>query len=219
MKDTDNLYQDIHTDHPESHDQEKKEIPQPGQFTYQQPYAGQQAYYQPYPPQQPQYYNDAAQGYPQNMAQQQPAQPVYYQPQQAAYNTYQQAPQYFPQGYIQPVINPYMAAPSQAQPQQTDHSDHDHETDAHTDDHPGQEKIPKFDEHKYGQFMDILNDLASGNPPEMSKVMEFMNGTDTQFLKGAAVGAAGVFLMTNETVKSAAVNMVAKIMNAFGKAQ
>ena len=80
-----------------------------------------------------------------------------------------------------------------------------------------EEKNLKFDEHKYGKFMDVVGSLARGEPPEMSNVVELMGGIDTQFWKGSIIGAATVFAMNNEAVKGMAANGIAKMMNLFGK--
>eukprot|EP00828_Plagiopyla_frontata_P009370 TRINITY_DN1481_c0_g1_i5.p1 TRINITY_DN1481_c0_g1~~TRINITY_DN1481_c0_g1_i5.p1 ORF type:complete len:404 (+),score=62.95 TRINITY_DN1481_c0_g1_i5:50-1261(+) len=82
---------------------------------------------------------------------------------------------------------------------------------------PAEKKTPKFDEHKYGKFMEIVGSLAKGHPPEISEVMELMGDGDTQFWKGSMVGAATVFALNNEAVKGLAATGVAKIMNLFGK--
>jgi len=142
----------------------------------------------------------------------------YYQP-MPGFNPYQNY-QLYPQGYVHPNVNPAdMNALNH--PEGINEKNNPHASvsnDQHADDH-GQERIPKHDEHKYGQFMEIVNDVANGNPPDVSKIMEIMRGTDTQFIKGAVVGAVSAFLLTNETVKAGAVNLMAKITNAFGKSE
>ena len=169
-----------------------------------QPYAQPQAGYYVFPQGQQPYPGTA---YPQQPVMQ-PVQGQYYMPQFQGYIPVQPMP--YP-GYQQQVPQQTAAA----QPEQTaPESDHTHD-----ENEQGHNQIPKFDEHKYGQLMEIVNDMANGTPPEMSKVVDLMNGIDTQFWKGSVVGAISVFALTNETVKKSAVSMVAKIMNAFGKAQ
>lgn len=120
--------------------------------------------------------------------------------------------QYYPQAFIQPFVSPYMGVSANVVPEKPAPSS----VEAASEELPGNERLPKFDEHKYGQLMEVVNDFVNGTPPEMSKVMELMNGMDTQFMKGTVVGAIGAFAAGNETVRRAAVSMVAKVMNAFG---
>ena len=109
-------------------------------------------------------------------------------------------------GHFTPPFTPqqpgtYGSAPSQS-PHFSDHntgSDHSH---------------PKFDEHKYGQFMGIMSDLANGNP-DVSKMMNFLEGLDTQFWKGALIGVTATLLLTNETVKSAIVGALSGAWGIF----
>ena len=102
-----------------------------------------------------------------------------------------------------------------SQPEHVPNEDSDvHQQDA--DEHQ-QKQEPKFDQHMYGKFMGILNDMADGKAPEMSDVMEVMGGVDAQFWKGSVMGAVAAFAMTNETVKHFAVSGMAKMMNMFGK--
>ncbi|PIE74572.1 MAG: hypothetical protein CSA18_04285 [Deltaproteobacteria bacterium] len=134
------------------------------------------------------------------------------------YNVYGTPVQYYPQAFVQPFANPDMGSPENADSQHkvenSAAADSSHE-ESH-EEHPGQERIPKFDEHKYGQLMEVVNDFVNGKTPEMSTVMDLMNGVDTQFVKGIVVGGACAFAASSETVRNAAVNMAAKIMNAFG---
>lgn len=168
-------------------------------------------------------YGQPQQVYMQSMTNPDLAQQSYYQPQYSQqvnpYNV-QPAPQYFPQGYIQPLINPYMSmgAPQEQNLSETQ-SDSTYSESMASEASDTYTNEPKYDANKYGQVMEIINDMANGTPPEMSKIMDVLYGTDTQFIKGAVVGAASTFLMTNEAVKGAAVSMVAKLMNAFGKTE
>jgi hypothetical protein len=61
---------------------------------------------------------------------------------------------------------------------------------------------PKHLENRYGQLMAMCNDLMQGKADPM-QVMSFLNSNGTNFWKGALVGAAVTFLLTNEGVKSA----------------
>ena len=81
--------------------------------------------------------------------------------------------------------------------------------------HPGQ---PAHDQnqYQYGQLMDIVGDMMAGDP-DVSKIMRFFQSCDTQFLKGALIGAVGMFLLTNDTVKSTIVDMISGVWGTFQK--
>lgn len=78
------------------------------------------------------------------------------------------------------------------------------------------QRHPKYDEHKYGQFMGIVNDLVNGNP-DMSKMMGFLESCDTQFWKGALIGVTATLLLTNETVKKTIIDSLSGIWGIFQK--
>lgn len=86
--------------------------------------------------------------------------------------------------------------------------------------HTGQPHNPadpahlKHDEHKYGQLMGIVNDLANGNP-DVSKMMGLLQSCDTQFWKGTLIGVAATLLLTNETVKNTITNAFSGIGGTF----
>lgn len=176
---------------------------------------------------------------PQNFAQPQGYyQYPQYQPQPAYYQqpVYSPIPgQYYPQQQIIPQYNPYIPVqpvtnyqaiqqpvqqqqPLPEQPVQQENAPRPEQESYAQENLNSQNQIPKFDEHKYGQLIEILNDIATGNTPEPAKVMELVNGVDTQFWKGSVVGALSVFALSNDAVKKSAVNMVAKLMNSFGQA-
>ncbi|MEA1969268.1 MAG: hypothetical protein U9N77_13765, partial [Thermodesulfobacteriota bacterium] len=160
---------------------------------------------------------------PQMQPQGQMQQPYNYPQQGVVYNQpvqgmpqYQQAPQY----QTEPQMQPHGQMQGQMQQPQQDQAPKDQPLESDASVQEGvvtQKKKPKFDEHKYGQLMDIANDIADGKAPDMSQVMEVMEGLDTQFWKGSMVGALTVFAMTNEAVKHSVVSAMAKIMNTFGK--
>lgn len=56
-------------------------------------------------------------------------------------------------------------------------------------------------EKRYAQVMDLCNDFMMGKT-DPSKIMNFITSTGTHFWKGAIVGAALTFLLTNKAVKS-----------------
>ncbi|MFZ5812517.1 MAG: hypothetical protein ACOY4F_10780, partial [Thermodesulfobacteriota bacterium] len=61
---------------------------------------------------------------------------------------------------------------------------------------------PKHLEYRYGQMIELCNDLMQGKA-DPSKIAAFLTSTGTHFWKGAIVGAAVTFVLTNSAVKSA----------------
>ena len=132
-------------------------------------------------------------------------------------------PQMPPQGGYQPVnpqmppqngyqtVHPQMQPQGQFTPGYADASQHP----AHTSG-PPQSHHPKFEEHKYGQFFDVVNGFVNGEP-DIPKMMGLLESCDTQFWKGALVGIAGSLILTNETVQKAITGSLAGIMGAFQK--
>jgi len=75
---------------------------------------------------------------------------------------------------------------------------------------------PKYDEHQYGQFMEIIKDFANGNT-DASRVMTFLEGLDTQFWKGTMIGVAVTLLLTNNTVKDTISGALSGALGIFQK--
>jgi len=75
---------------------------------------------------------------------------------------------------------------------------------------------PKHDQHQYGQIIDIINDVANGTP-DVSKMVGFLEDCDTQFWKGAVIGAVVTLLFTSNTVKNAVFGTIGSAMDAFRK--
>jgi hypothetical protein len=65
---------------------------------------------------------------------------------------------------------------------------------------PGED--PKHLEYRYGQMIELCNDIMQGKA-DPSKIAAFLTSTGAHFWKGAVVGAAVTFLLTNSAVKSA----------------
>jgi hypothetical protein len=74
-----------------------------------------------------------------------------------------------------------------------------------------------FNAEQYGRIADVMGDIANGEQPDMNKLVSLFNGFDSQFWKGALIGAVITVLMTNETVRSAVADVVSGIMGAFKK--
>lgn len=60
---------------------------------------------------------------------------------------------------------------------------------------------PQHLEMKYGQLLDIYNDVMQGKT-DPAKIINFLSSTGTYFWKGAIVGAVLTLLLTNDGVKS-----------------
>ncbi len=117
------------------------------------------------------------------------------------------APQYGPQMPFQPPMP--TVEHSCGGSGHTEHGAHGHSA-----------QQPLHDQHQYqyqyGQLMDIVGDMMAGNP-DVSKIMGFFQSCDAQFLKGVLVGAVGMFLLTNDTVKSMIVDMISGVWGTFQK--
>jgi len=68
----------------------------------------------------------------------------------------------------------------------------------------GRSHHPKFEEHKYGQMIDMVGKFLNGeaNVGEVVNGLFSLNFQDDQFWKGAVIGAVAALLLTNETVQS-----------------
>ena len=69
---------------------------------------------------------------------------------------------------------------------------------------------PKFEEHKYGQMIDMVGKFLNGeaNVGEVVNGLFSLNFQDDQFWKGAMVGAVAALLLTSETVQSSLTKTV-----------
>jgi len=107
-----------------------------------------------------------------------------------------------------PPFSPHQPGMHASQPFQSPHSYNPDPGSVHAH--------PKSDQHKYGQFMGIINDLANGNP-DVPKMMNFLESLDTQFWKGTLVGVTATLLLTNETVKNAIAGALSGVWGIFQK--
>ncbi len=57
------------------------------------------------------------------------------------------------------------------------------------------------DMNRYGQYLEIFTDMASGKTPELPQIAEMVQQAPGDFWKGAIVGAAAGFIFTSETVR------------------
>ena len=67
----------------------------------------------------------------------------------------------------------------------------------------------------YGRIAEVVKDIANGEQPDMSKLAALYSGFDTQFWKGALIGAVLTVLLTSETVKTAVTSTFGGIFGAF----
>ncbi|PID39999.1 MAG: hypothetical protein CR984_05460 [Proteobacteria bacterium] len=90
---------------------------------------------------------------------------------------------------------------------------------------PGVQQPPTADEatapgpdaNLYGRLAEVVQDIANGEQPDVSKLAALYSSFDGQFWKGALIGAVLTVLLTNETVKNAAAGTLSGIMDAFKK--
>jgi hypothetical protein len=75
----------------------------------------------------------------------------------------------------------------------------------------------EFNANQYGRIAEVVNDIAKGEQPDMDKIVGLLNGFDTQFWKGALIGAVATLLVTNDAVKSAVSGTLGGIFGAFSK--
>jgi hypothetical protein len=61
----------------------------------------------------------------------------------------------------------------------------------------------------------MVRDMANGKPPDVDKMVTLFNGFDTQFWKGALIGAVVAVLVTSETVRSGVAGAVGGIFSQF----
>lgn len=91
--------------------------------------------------------------------------------------------------------------------------------------HPGAQQAPGTAEpaveggnaEHYSRIADVVNDIANGEQPDMSKLAALYSGFDTQFWKGALIGAVLAVLLTSNTVKTAAAGTMGAIFGALNK--
>lgn len=81
---------------------------------------------------------------------------------------------------------------------------------------PDQAHHPKFEEHKYGQFVEVVNGFINGEP-DIPKTVGLLENCDLRFWKGAIVGVVASLILTNKTVQTAVTGTLGGIMGAFQK--
>ncbi|WP_027179990.1 hypothetical protein [Maridesulfovibrio bastinii] len=64
------------------------------------------------------------------------------------------------------------------------------------------ETNPKLEENKFGQIYGMMNDLMEGKT-DLPSMLNFIQSSDGDFIKGMLVGGALTFLLNNEAVKGA----------------
>jgi hypothetical protein len=69
----------------------------------------------------------------------------------------------------------------------------------------------------YSRIADVVRDIANGEQPDVSKIAAVYSGFDTQFWKGALVGAVLAVLLTSDTVKTALAGTMGAIFGALKK--
>ena len=134
--------------------------------------------------------------YGQQPAYQQSAQPQYYvqQPIMGQQPVYQQTAQ--PQYYTQQPMQGMGAqmSPAEAAAYAAGMAAAANSTEA------SQAAEPKFDQNRLGEMFSMVDDVMNGEA-DPSKIMSFLQNSDGDFLKGAVVGAAAMFLLNTPVVK------------------
>ena len=78
---------------------------------------------------------------------------------------------------------------------------------------------PGLNAEHYGRIADVVKDIANGEQPDVNKIAALYSGFDTQFWKGALIGAVVSVLLTSETVKTAVAGTLGGIFGAFNKSE
>jgi hypothetical protein len=76
---------------------------------------------------------------------------------------------------------------------------------------PGQ-----YQQAQFGQMMGMVNDIVNGKA-DMSQVAGLLGSFDSRFWKGALVGAAIAFLLTNSTISDSVVGMFSGLWGGGSK--
>ncbi len=71
---------------------------------------------------------------------------------------------------------------------------------------------PSEGEKRHGQIIDVVNGIINGESPDIPKLINLFENIDTQFWKGAVIGAVLVFVATNDTVKKTIGDALSGIM-------
>jgi len=74
---------------------------------------------------------------------------------------------------------------------------------------------PKFDQNRWGEVYGVVNDVMNGEA-DPGKILGLLQSEGGEFWKGAAVGAAAVFLFNNETVRHALAGTLGAIFPGGG---
>ncbi len=81
---------------------------------------------------------------------------------------------------------------------------------------PGQAPDGKGMENRYGELYGLINEAANGNA-DVSSFLRFFQSTNSDFWKGALVGAGITLLLTNNTVKSTLAQGFAGVWSMMGQ--
>lgn len=76
------------------------------------------------------------------------------------------------------------------------------------------ETNPKYQENKFGQVYGMMNDIMEGKA-DMSSVLNFIQSSDGDFVKGMLVGGALTFLLNNDAVKGALAGVFGSTLGSF----
>ena len=78
---------------------------------------------------------------------------------------------------------------------------------------------PSEGEKRHGQIVDVVNGIIKGESPDIPKLISLFENIDTQFWKGAVIGAVLVLVATNDTVKKTIGNALSGVMGKASGAE
>ncbi len=79
-----------------------------------------------------------------------------------------------------------------------------------------QQNEPAGDMNRFGQYLGVINDVASGRTPELPEIAQMVQQAPGDFWKGAIVGAAVGLLLTSESVRSGLGSVLGAVFSGFG---
>ena len=75
------------------------------------------------------------------------------------------------------------------------------------------------DMNRFGQYLGVINDIASGKTPELPEVAQMVQQAPGDFWKGAIVGVAAGLLLTSESVRNGLGSVIGAVFSGVGREQ
>ncbi len=79
-----------------------------------------------------------------------------------------------------------------------------------------QQTGPSGDMNRFGQYLGVINDVASGRTPELPEIAQMVQQAPGDFWKGAIVGAVAGLLLTSESVRGGLGSVMGAVFSGFG---